>query len=59
MTGEPRIRYGESTQLRPFRIEGNLDITLDIQNDIALITMDDGKMNAIAQSALADPNVAF
>lgn len=36
-----------------------LDIAIDLQDDVALIAMDDGKKNSITQQALADLNVAF
>lgn len=36
-----------------------MDIALDVQDEVALITMDDGKKNAIDLQALADLNVAF
>ena len=36
-----------------------MDISIDLQDDVALITMDDGKKNAITREALADLNVAF
>jgi enoyl-CoA hydratase len=38
---------------------GSMEISLDIQDDVALIKMDDGKKNAITQAALADLEVAF
>ncbi len=36
-----------------------MDISIDRQDDVALITMDDGKKNAITQQALVDLNAAF
>lgn len=36
-----------------------MDIGLDLRDDVALITLDDGKKNAITPDALADLNVAF
>jgi enoyl-CoA hydratase len=36
-----------------------MDISIDRQEDVALITMDDGKKNAITQQALVDLNAAF
>ena len=36
-----------------------MDVSLDLQDDVALITMDDGKKNAITTEALADLNVAM
>lgn len=36
-----------------------MDISIDLQEDVALITMDDGKKNAIDLQALADLNVAL
>lgn len=36
-----------------------MDITLDIQDDVALIGMDDGKKNAITLAAMADLNAAL
>ena len=36
-----------------------MDIAIDLQDDVALITMDDGKKNAIDLQALADLNVAL
>ncbi len=36
-----------------------MDIAIDVQDEVALITMDDGKKNAIDLQALADLNVAF
>ena len=36
-----------------------MDISLDLQDDVALITLDDGRKNAIDPAALADLNVAF
>ena len=36
-----------------------MDVSIDLQDDLALITLDDGKKNAITQQALADLNVAL
>lgn len=36
-----------------------MDIAIDVQGEVALITMDDGKKNAIDLQALADLNVAL
>ncbi len=36
-----------------------MDISIDLQDDVALVTMDDGKKNAITLDALADLNVAL
>ncbi len=36
-----------------------MDVSIDLQDDVALITMDDGKKNAITHEALADLHVAF
>lgn len=36
-----------------------MDISIDMQDDVAVITMDDGKKNAMTKQALADLNAAF
>ncbi len=36
-----------------------MDVSIDLQDDVALITMDDGKKNAITHEAIADLHVAF
>ncbi len=36
-----------------------MDVSLDLQDQVALITMDDGKKNAITPDALADLHTAF
>jgi enoyl-CoA hydratase len=36
-----------------------MKVLLDIRDDVALITMDDGKMNAITPAAMVDLNAAF
>ena len=36
-----------------------MEVTTEIHGDVAVITMDDGKKNAITHRALADLNVAF
>jgi enoyl-CoA hydratase len=36
-----------------------MEIALDIQGEVALITMDDGKKNAVTQAALVELNVAL
>jgi len=36
-----------------------VDVSIDLQDDVALIVMDDGKKNAITPQALAELNVAF
>ncbi len=36
-----------------------MDVSLDLQDQVALITMDDGKKNAITPDALAEINTAF
>lgn len=36
-----------------------MDVSIDLQDGVAVVAMDDGKKNAITQQALADLNVAF
>lgn len=36
-----------------------MEVAIDLQDEVALISLDDGKKNAITEPALADLNVAF